>query len=134
MAGKAQYLADQLLNWLLGDDFAVSPGVVWLALATTIPTLATQGTEVTGGSYGRIDLADWVAVATRDDGSRYVTNSSDIVSATATADWGDVIGWEILDDDTTGNRLFYGELNPHQFIQSGSVLTIPAGSLVLAES
>lgn len=127
MANKAQYLADRELYALMDD-------VAWLALTTTLSTLATQGTEVTGGSYLRVDVTDWVAVATGDDGSRYITNSSDIVSAVATADWGDVVGWDLLDDDTAGNRLYYGEINPHQFIQTNGFLTIPAGSLRIAES
>lgn len=134
MANETQYSADMDLAWLMGDDAPPSPGVLWLALFTTVSTLATGGTEVSGGSYARIDVIDWEVIDTADDGSRYITNSSDIVSAAATADWGEVVGWELLDDDTTGNRIRQGELNPHQVIESGSMLTIPAGSLRIAVS
>jgi hypothetical protein len=135
MASTAQYLADQLLGWLKHSSFVATPTTSYLGLFTTLSTIGTQGTEVSGGSYARVAITngtDWAAIADGTDGTRYVTNANDLVFPTATADWGDCIGWELLSASSAGNRWFYGELNPHQFVPSGSVITIPAGSLRVA--
>lgn len=132
MAATAQYLADSLLAWLKHTAMPSTITTGYIGLFTTLSTLATQGTEVSGGSYARksITMATaWSAVATDADGSRYITNAADLVFATPTADWGDVVGWELIDASSAGNRYAYGELNPHQFIASGSVYTVPASSL-----
>lgn len=59
MAGLSDYSAKNLLNWMTGSvAFPVLPAV-YLGLFTTAPTsdAGTGGTEVSGGSYARVQVA-----------------------------------------------------------------------------
>lgn len=124
---------DRELNWLKGTTFTAAPTHIWLAAMNTLGTLTTGGTEVTGGSYARVDItvaAAWSAIATGPDGTdRYMTNAADLVFATPSADWGYVPAWEIFDAATVGNRLYFGELDPAQYVPLGVPLKILAGQL-----
>ena len=58
MAGLSDYSAKNLLNFLTGQVAETALPSVWLALFTTAPTDAgTGGTEVSGGSYARVQVA-----------------------------------------------------------------------------
>lgn len=58
MTGFSDYLAKASLNWLAGAQPMPSLPSVWLALFTAVGTDAGTGfTEVTGGSYARVQVA-----------------------------------------------------------------------------
>lgn len=97
------------------------PSTMYLALSTTEITTAVGGatggfTEVSGGGYARIAITssstNWT-VST----STYPSLCSNAVAqafAQATASWGTVVSWAILDASTAGNILFYGRLSKTQ--------------------
>src|ERR1043166_7472197 len=58
MAGLSDYTAQALGNWVTGQVAMPALPSVYMALFTTMPTNAgASGTEVSGGSYARIQVA-----------------------------------------------------------------------------
>lgn len=58
MSGLSDYSAKALLNFLTGQQAESALPSVWLALMTAVDTDAgTGGTEVSGGSYARVQVA-----------------------------------------------------------------------------
>jgi hypothetical protein len=58
MPGSSDYTAQNLINWSSGQLAMPVSASRWLALFTTIPADAgTGGTEVSGGSYARVQVA-----------------------------------------------------------------------------
>lgn len=138
MGDKDQALADADLNWLKGVSRAAAETSLWLAAVVTLGTAVTPGTEVTGGGYERLEITtgtDWSAIAhSADNEFSYITNAVDFAFIEPTADWGEIVGWELYDDPTAGSRLYFSELNPHQYIETGVVLKILAGELMITEA
>lgn len=62
-AGMSDYSAQNVLNYLTGQLAVPTLPSVWLALFTTAPTsdAGTGGTEVSGGSYARVQIAGTAA-------------------------------------------------------------------------
>ncbi len=128
MAGSASdYVEALFLNSLLGGVGFFTPGSVYLAAYTAAPTDAGGGTEVSGGSYARVQITN------------NTTNFPNAVSGEknlgvaqlfpeATGSWGTVTHFGILDAGTGGNLLFWGELTTPQAITTGDILRFPAGS------
>jgi hypothetical protein len=139
MAARTQTQADRELNWIKGTNFSAALVTIYLAAMNTVGTLASAGTEVTGGSYARVAITTatgWSAIqtGTGDDGNpiRYITNAADLTFPTCTADWGYVPGWELYDASTVGNRLYFGALDPAQYVVNTGILKILAGTLRIA--
>lgn len=58
MPGLSDYSAQNLLDWASGQDAMPALPDVWLALFTTAPQdSGSGGTEVSGGSYARVQVA-----------------------------------------------------------------------------
>lgn len=97
------------------------PATMYLALSTTEITTGVGGatgnlTEVSGGAYARIAIAssstNWTVSS-----STYpsvVSNAIAQAFAQATASWGTVVSWALMDASTAGNILFYGRLSKSQ--------------------
>ena len=143
MAGKSDYLENKFIDWLLRGQ-AFTPPAVWIALFTSGPTDSGGGTEVTGGSYSRVQvvssLANWAGtqgVGTTGISSGtggQTSNNSTIIFPSPTADWGVCKYIGIFDAATSGNLLFWGELNPHIAINIGDPPAyFPPASLKLTE-
>jgi hypothetical protein len=90
----------------------------WVALFTTAPTDSAAGTEVTGGSYARVQVAtaDWTRSATA---PTQVTNNAVITFAAPSANWGTVTGMAIMDASTAGNILAWADLTTSRVINNG---------------
>lgn len=105
----------------------------YIALFTVSPSDSGGGTEVTGGSYARKSTvaADWNAASTT---TGTTSNATAITFAQATANWGTVSHWAIMDAVTGGNLLRWGELTTPKVVNSGSTARFPIGSLSLTET
>lgn len=125
----SDYLRDALAGHVLANAAMTSPASVWLALYTSDPGSSDTGTEVSGGSYARIQITAGFAGVT----GGTATNSAPVTFATATAGWGLVTHFGIRDAGTGGNLLFYGELT-HQDILAGETFAIDAGGLSVSMS
>lgn len=129
MAGSfADFLEDELLDHVLGNAAYTAPGTVWVALYTTAPTDAGGGTECTGGDYAREAIvnnaANWPAASA---GAK--ANGSVVDFGTASASWGTVVAFAILDADTAGNFLCWGDLATSKHVDNGDAAQFAVGDI-----
>lgn len=129
MANISTYLADKLLDHMLGKTAYAEP-TVYVGLYTTVPTMpaGTGGTEVSGGSYARVELTGNTAAAA----SGSAASSADLNFATATASWGTIAGIGLFDAATAGNLLWAGPLTASKAVGSGDTFSIPSTDLTVA--
>lgn len=128
MANITTYLANKLLDHALGTAAYTHPATVYVALYTADPTIAgTQTNEVAAASYARI-ATDFDAAAT---GTCDNTAQITWTQAGAAEDWGTITHWAIMDALTTGNMLFFGEIDPDMHITTGMQYIVAAGALDL---
>lgn len=133
MAGsKSDYLENQILDHVLGGGDYTRPATVYVALYTVAPTDAGGGVEVSGGSYARAavmnNATNWPAAS---GGQK--SNGTAITFPVATASWGTVIAWGILDAASGGNLLYYGTLAANKTISTGDTASFAASDLVIRE-
>src|SRR6185312_1433906 len=137
MAGKSQYLEDQLLNWLKGSAYAASgaaPTTLYVALFTVAPIDAgTGGTEVSGNNYARAAITTytgWSAIS--GSGPRQISNSGVVTFATPSGSWGTIVAIGIYDALTVGNLLYWSTITS-QAIASGVVASFAVGAIVITD-
>lgn len=127
----SNYLEAKLLD-LTFNKVAFTGPTTFLALYTTpIGEDGTGGVEVTGGSYGRVLVLEnaatgtprWKLAASEGGGGFVVENLHEIAFAQATAAWGTVKGFAVLDaltgaPPTGANVLVHGPLakTPFEFV------------------
>lgn len=129
------YEAD-VLDTLVGNTptNAAAGAARYLALFTADPTDAgTQTSEISGGSYARVDTASsWAAAS-----SGSVATNAAITFPTATADWADgspnqVAYWALCDAASAGNIVWSGAFTTARTVLSGDTFSIASGSLTLS--
>lgn len=126
MAGLSDYAEAKLREHLVAKAAWTMPGTVYLALFTTLPgENGAGGVEVTGGAYARkaTAAADWAVGG----GS----NALELAWATATADWGTVVGVGLYDASTGGNLLAFGALTSNVVVLTGHTPRFQVAALVL---
>lgn len=133
MAGsKSDFLENELLDHVLGNAAYSAPATTYVALYTVAPSDTGGGTEVSGGSYARAAVTNndtnWPAAS---GGAK--SNGTEIEFPTATADWGTVVAFAILDADTGGNFLYWGDLTASKTINNGDTAKFAAGDLDVTE-
>src|SRR5678816_4292078 len=111
MANMSDYLEVQLRAHLFRTASFTKPTVLGVALFTAAPSDSGGGTEVTGGSYARVNVppldANWSAP---DSTGGLTDNVAAITFATASASWGVITHFAIFDASTAGNMLIWGAL------------------------
>jgi len=113
---------------------ASSPlGSMWLGLTTTVPVTTDTGTsmsEPTASSYERVAYGlgtyFWTMMG---PGQLISTRSIDWISPTD--DWGQVIGWALCTESTSGMVVAFGRLRRSMTIVAGMRLKAPPGSIRL---
>lgn len=102
---------------------------VYLALFTVAPTDSTAGTEVTGGSYARIDSkGKWATPA-----AGAVATNAVCTYPTATVDWGTIVAFAVMTAITAGSMLMWGTLTASKTVNSGDTPSFASGALTLTE-
>ncbi len=124
---KTYYLSDNFVNLALRGTSFSPPSAIYVALYTTSPTLAGGGVEVSGGSYTR-QSATWVVSS-----NGQTSNDSDITFPIATALWGTVTSFGLLDSLSGGNLLYFTPLNAPRVVQINDQVMFPTGQLVVIE-
>jgi hypothetical protein len=126
MADNLSNTAENLaLDWILGVGTPTRPTTpLKVALVTANGSDTAAGTEVTGGSYARQNLAVAAAVGGA------TSNSADLVFTGMPA--ATVVGVEIWDSAGTPVRLWYGPLTASRTVSAGDELVLSAGSLTLS--
>jgi hypothetical protein len=132
-AFMSNYTIDALIAWRRGTTFPVVPANIFAAAFTVKPAAdGTGGTEVTGGSYARVQIAtaagSWTAPATVST-NRQTKNNTAVNFVTATANWGTVVGIGWYDASSAGNLLWYEDLTSSQTVNNGFQLTFPVNNL-----
>lgn len=126
MADNLSNTAENLaLDWILGVGTPTRPTTpLKVALVTANGSDTAAGTEVTGGSYARQNLAVAAAVGGA------TANSADLVFTGMPA--ATVVGVEIWDSAGTPVRLWYGPLTASRTVAAGDELVLSAGQLTLS--
>jgi hypothetical protein len=135
MGSKSDYLENALLDHVLGGGDFTRPATVYVGLWTAALDDTSDGStagEVSGGSYARVALTNnatnWPAAAA---GAK--SNGVAITFPQATADWGTVTYFAILDAATAGNILYWGALTASKTIQNGDTASFAVGDLDITE-
>ena len=133
MAGsKSDFLEDAILDHVLGGGDYTRPGTVYIALYTSAPTDSGGGTEVTGGSYARVavtnNLTNWPAAS-----GSIKQNGVAFTFTQATANWGTVVAFSILDAVTSGNFMYWGDLTASKSVENGDTAEFAIGGITITE-
>jgi len=137
MAGsKTDYLESAILNGVLGGPAFSLPTTVYIALSTAVYSDAATGTsmsEVTGGSYARVavtnNTTNWPSAS---GGSK--SNATVFTFPTASAAWGTVQSFYIIDAASTGNTLYGADLVTARAIDTGDTASFAIGSITVSET
>ena len=131
MAGSASdYLEKKLIDAVLGQTALPAIGTVYVALFTANPSDSGGGTEVTGGSYGRVAVTNNTTNWPNASGTNAAkSNGTAIVFTQATANWGTVTGYGLFDASSGGNLLFWADLTTSKSIQTGDTAQFAIGDL-----
>jgi len=127
----SDYLQDQLRKHVFRTGSFTKPAALHVSLHTANPTDAGTGTEVSGGSYARVQRdpgdANWSA-GTPTDG--ITNNVAAITFPSPTANWGVVTHVAIWDASTAGNMICYATLTPKTVNNGDAAPSFLASSLV----
>lgn len=126
---------DLLEYWFAGTALPVGP-ITHIGLWTVVPADdATGGTEVTGGAYARQAYAknttNWGSSSAGSAGNpATIQNLVAITFPEATASWGTVKGWGYFDAATTGNLLYFANLDTNKAVDNGDTAKFAIAALV----
>lgn len=120
MANMSDYLEGQLRAHIFRTASFTKPTELHVALFTVTPSDSGGGTEVTGGSYARVQRdpldANWTAASATDG---LTDNAAAITFPAPSANWGTVVAFGIFDASTSGNLLVWGPITPNKTINNG---------------
>lgn len=143
MSALSDYLENELIDHIFRGRAFTAPSALYVALFTAAPSDAGGGTEVTGGSYARVQydpgFANWLGTGgeTTDvdsTGTGGATENRNAVTFPApTANWGVVTHIGIFDASSGGNLLLHGPLATPKTVNDGDPApSFPAGDLAPA--
>lgn len=124
---KSAFLRSAAVKHNLGITSFTMPTGCYLALYTTDPTVADTGTEVSGGSYARQNLA-----------SKFGSESGGIVPSNAIVTFSSmpactVSHWAIRSASSGGNLLYFGMFDLPITLNSGDPFPIASGDIKIQE-
>lgn len=125
----SNYLENKLIDWFFRGQSYTPPATIYVALFTVAPTAAGGGTEVVGGSYGRVaiasSLANWAGTqgagttAASSGTTGQTSNNNAITFPSPTAAWGQAVAIGLYDASSGGNLLIFGNLATPKTINNG---------------
>lgn len=124
MAGFSTFLQQKLLDHIGGNGGYTAP-TPYVALYTAAPSDSGGGTEVSGGSYARVNANTLFGAAS----GTTMSNDGAITFPTASAPWGTVTHFGILDASTAGNLLLWGALSASKTVGNGDTASFAVGEL-----
>lgn len=131
----SDYLEERIAKHVLRGVSYTSPSTLYLALFKSPVTSAaleagTITSEVTGGGYAR----QVIVFNNPTNPGGVSTNNGVVTFPTATASWGTITHFAIMDSLTAGNVLIYGELDIPKAIEVDDVLQLPNTNLSITIS
>ena len=130
---KSTYERNRALNGRYGDGTYAKAATVYVALFTSAPGVGGGGTEVAGGSYGRVAVTN-DAANFPDPVNGVTSNANAIAFAQATSAWGTITHGATFDALAGGNMLDFAGFAAPQTVQNLGQFTIQPGQFVLTES
>lgn len=131
MGSFSDYLENELLDHIFGVGAFSAPATVYIALCTADPTDAGTGstiTEPSGGSYARVSVTN--SGTNWDTASGGATaNKTAFTFPTATASWGTITHFAIIDAASGGNMLMHGALTASKAVGSGDTPKFNIGAI-----
>jgi hypothetical protein len=125
---KTYYLSNNVLNVALRGIPFTPPPVIYVSLYTVAPGVGGGGTEVAGGSYAR-QIAVFTVPA-----SGQLSNTADILFPVASASWGTIVSFALMDASSGGNMLYFGNLSTPRLVLVSDQIKFPMNQLVVQES
>jgi hypothetical protein len=131
MPGATDYTAVNVLNYLTGQLIVPALPSVWLGLFTTAPTSdsgVTGATEVSGGSYARVQVAGQVATTSATSSS----TSLNMTGVLAGSPWL-AVGMSIRDVTTPANisaATTIASISTNAVVMSASQTTVGSGDQI----
>ena len=120
MSQMSDYLEVELRKHIFRTGSFTKPSALYVSLHTANPTDDATGTEVSGGSYARVQRdpldANWTGASST---SGLTDNAAPLTFPSPTANWGVVTHFGIWDASSAGNMLIYGALVTPKTINNG---------------
>ena len=120
MSNMSDFLEVELRKHIFRTGSMTKPAALWVSLHTANPTDAGGGTEVSGGSYARVQRdpadANWSAP---DATGGLTANLADITFPSPSANWGLVSHVGVFDASVAGNLICYSALTVAKTVNSG---------------
>lgn len=134
---KSNFLEDGVLNHVLRGTAFPTLVHCHVGLLTAAPSDAGGGTEVSGGSYARVQVnragGSWDAPSDN-AGAQRTANAGAITFPTPSANWGVVTHFGIYDAATVGNLLYWAALTVSKTVNNGDPApSFPIGALTVSE-
>lgn len=123
----------EFVNFQFRTATLAKPTAWWVALFTTSTDDTGAGTEVTGGSYARVNLppldSNWDAPGASDG---LTANTVTVTFPTPTANWGTITHAALMTLVTSGVMKYQNALITPKTVNNGDPApTFPAGSLTV---
>jgi hypothetical protein len=125
---KTYYLDNNYLNVALRNTPFTPPATIYVSLYTVAPGVGGGGTEVAGGGYGR-QIATFMAPV-----NGQVSNTADILFPVASATWGTIVAFALMDTASGGNMLYFGNLSTPRLVLASDQVRFPQNMLIVQES
>lgn len=120
MSAATDYLEVEIRKHIFRTGSFTKPTVLAVAIYTAAPGETGGGTEVTGGSYARVQRdpsdSNWTGASSTDG---LTDNAADLTYPTPSANWGTITHFAILDATSGGNMLVYGALAQSKTVNNG---------------
>lgn len=135
---KSTYLANAILDEILGATNWTPPGTVYLGLYSTAPTgYGTGGTEFDGTTepgYARVAVTNnSTNFPAASGGSKTLGVAQTFPANSGAASWANAVAFGIWDAASGGNLLGYGSLTPVA-CAVGAAITITASQTIWTET
>jgi hypothetical protein len=131
MSALTTYLANRLASHNFGRASFTAPLSYYLGLFTSAPGVGGGGTEVSVGSYARLQINNtatvpfmWISPV-----NGVTSNAIALVFPVAQANWGTITHWALFDGASGGNMCFFGTVTPSKLIQTGDQFSVAISEL-----
>jgi hypothetical protein len=133
-SGKMDYFSQKLDDQVLAGVAYAFPTSIDIGLYTATPSHTNgSGTEVSGGSYARLqetcNTTNFPSIAS----GQVITNNVTFAFVTSTASWGTVTGVEVFEHGNN-NGLYFGDLTANQAVNTNNIFQFTAGNFSLTET
>lgn len=132
MSRMSDYLEVELRKHIFRTGSFTKPTALYVSLHTADPTDTGTGTEVSGGSYARVQRdpldANWSGASSTDGVTK---NVAAITFPAPTANWGSITHFGIWDASSAGNMICSGALGTPKTVNNGDPAPSFAGDAIV---